>query len=392
MINKLRGMERRRAGVLASMGDRWQTLPKWQRSLGLLAFVAFLYHLPYLGKLPGGLVIPGLNGLRTDSISGGSNWSGVLFTCAVYVLVAIGLNVVIGLAGLLDLGYIGFFAIGAYGVALFGSVNSPVVQWFQAEFNLPATWAVTWAICAFIALVLALISGVILGWPTLRLRGDYLAIVTLGFGEIIRIVARNAENVTNGPQGISAIPGPEGPPSPDNQVFGLIDVKPWYWLALTVVLLMVFAVRRLEHSRVGRSWLAIREDEDAAAVMGVYPFKFKLWAFAIGAALGGFAGFLFASRYAFIDPTQFNVNLSILFVAMVVVGGSGNMIGVSVGAVLLAYLPERFREVADYRWLAFGLAMVLVMILRPQGLIPSRRRARELKDRAAQAEEAPAHV
>ncbi|MFV2101153.1 branched-chain amino acid ABC transporter permease [Micromonospora sp. LOL_024] len=392
MINKLRGMERRRVGVLALMGDRWQALPKWQRSLGLLAFVAFLYHLPFLGKLPGGLVIPGLNGLRTDSISGGSNWSGVLFTCAVYVLVAIGLNVVIGLAGLLDLGYIGFFAIGAYGVALFGSVNSPVVKWFQAEFDLPATWAVTWAICAFIALVLALISGVILGWPTLRLRGDYLAIVTLGFGEIIRIVARNAENVTNGPQGISAIPGPEGPPSPDNQVFGLIDVKPWYWLALTVVLLMVFAVRRLEHSRVGRSWLAIREDEDAAAVMGVYPFKFKLWAFAIGAALGGFAGFLFASRYAFIDPTQFNVNLSILFVAMVVVGGSGNMIGVSVGAVLLAYLPERFREVADYRWLAFGLAMVLVMILRPQGLIPSRRRARELKDRVAQAEEAPAHV
>ncbi|GAB3862515.1 hypothetical protein GCM10029963_68920 [Micromonospora andamanensis] len=266
------------------------------------------------------------------------------------------------------------------------------MQYFQREFDLPPTWAVTWAICAFIALVMALISGVLLGWPTLRLRGDYLAIVTLGFGEIIRIVARNMEGVTRGPQGISAIPGPEGPPSPDNQIFGLIDIKPWYWLAITVVLLMVFAVRRLEHSRVGRSWLAIREDEDAAAVMGVYPFKFKLWAFAIGAALGGFAGFLFASRYAFIDPTQFNVNLSILFVAMVVVGGSGNMVGVSVGAVLLAYLPERFREIADYRWLAFGLAMVLVMILRPQGLIPSRRRARELKDRAAEAEEAPAHV
>lgn len=250
----------------------------------------------------------------------------------------------------------------------------------------------TWAVCAFIALVLALISGVLLGWPTLRLRGDYLAIVTLGFGEIIRIVARNMENVTNGPQGISAIPGPEGPPSADNGIFGLVDVKPWYWLALTLVLVMVFAVRRLEHSRVGRSWLAVREDEDAAAVMGVYPFKFKLWAFAIGAALGGLSGFLFASRYAFIDPTQFNVNLSILFVAMVVVGGSGNMVGVSLGAVLLAYLPERFREVADYRWLAFGLAMVLVMVLRPQGLIPSRRRARELQDRAAEAEEAPAHV
>ncbi|MFI7077344.1 branched-chain amino acid ABC transporter permease [Micromonospora sp. NPDC049903] len=385
MIDKIRDLDRKRTNALHSVGDRWRALPKWQRSLSFVAFVIFLYYLPLLG-------IPGLTWLRTDSISGGSNWAGVLFTCAIYVLVAIGLNVVIGLAGLLDLGYIGFFAIGAYAVALFGSVNSPVVKWIQAEFNLPTTWAVAWAICVFIALVMSLISGVILGWPTLRLRGDYLAIVTLGFGEIIRIVARNLEGVTRGPQGISAIPGPEGPPSPDNQVFGLVDVKPWYWLAISVVLLMVFAVRRLENSRVGRSWLAIREDEDAAAVMGVYPFKFKLWAFAIGAALGGFAGFLFASRYAFIDPTQFNVNLSILFVAMVVVGGSGNMVGVSVGAVLLAYLPERFREVADYRWLAFGLAMVLVMILRPQGLIPSGRRARELKDRAAEAEEAPAHV
>jgi branched-chain amino acid transport system permease protein len=376
---------RKKSGGLTGVGDRWRALPKWQRSIGVLAMIAFLYYLPLLG-------IPGLTWLRTDSIAGGSNWAGVLFTCAVYVMVAIGLNVVIGLAGLLDLGYIGFFAIGAYAVALFGSVNSPVVKWLQQEFDLPPTWAVTWAVCALLALVLTMISGVLLGWPTLRLRGDYLAIVTLGFGEIIRIVARNMQGVTNGPQGISAIPGPEGPPSADNQYFGLVDVKPWYWLAITFVLVMVFAVRRLEHSRVGRAWLAVREDEDAAAVMGVYPFKYKLWAFAIGAALGGLSGLLFSSRYAFIDPTQFNVNLSILFVAMVVVGGSGNMVGVSVGAVLLAYLPERFREIADYRWLAFGLAMVLVMILRPQGLIPSRRRTRELKDRAAEAEEVPARV
>jgi branched-chain amino acid transport system permease protein len=239
-------------------------------------------------------------------------------------------------------------------------------------------------------MALTMISGVILGWPTLRLRGDYLAIVTLGFGEIIRIVARNLDgssgpNVTRGPKGISAIPGPEGAPAADNKVFGLIDVKPWYWLAITVVLIIVFAVRRLEHSRVGRSWLAIREDEDAAAVMGVPGFKFKLWAFAIGAAVGGLSGFLFASRNAYIDPGQFNVTLSILFVAMVVVGGSGNMVGVALGAVLLAYLPERFRTVADYRWLAFGLAMVLVMVLRPQGLVPSRRRASELADRAKEA-------
>jgi branched-chain amino acid transport system permease protein len=387
MMSKLRDLDERRVaavGRMHGMGDRLRRLPGWQRAIGLLAAVGVLYYLPLLG-------IPGLVWLRTDSISGGNSWAGVLFTCAIYVLVAIGLNVVIGLAGLLDLGYIGFFAIGAYSVALFGSVNSPIVQWIQRTWSLSSDWAVAWAICIPLAIVLTMISGVILGWPTLRLRGDYLAIVTLGFGEIIRIVARNLDgttsgpNITRGPKGISAIPGPEGPPSTDNQVFGLIDVKPWYWLAITVVIVMVFAVRRLEHSRVGRSWLAIREDEDAAAVMGVPGFKFKLWAFAIGAAVGGLSGFLFASRNAYIDPGQFNVSLSILFVAMVVVGGSGNMVGVAAGAVLLAYLPERFRIIADYRWLAFGLAMVLVMILRPQGLIPSRRRASELADRAKEA-------
>ncbi|WP_422774164.1 branched-chain amino acid ABC transporter permease [Plantactinospora sp. WMMC1484] len=378
MMEKLRAAEARRRATIGGVADRWRALPLWQRAVGFLAFVAFLYYLPYLG-------IPGLTWLRTDYIVGGNSWAGVLFTCAIYVLVAIGLNVVVGLAGLLDLGYIGFFAIGAYSVALFGSTNSPVVQWLQQSFDLPQTWAVTWAACIPIALALSLVSGVILGWPTLRLRGDYLAIVTLGFGEIIRIVARNLTEVTNGAAGISAIPGPQGPPAADNNIFGLQDLKPWYWLAITVVLLMVFAVRLLENSRVGRSWLAIREDEDAAAVMGVYPFKFKLWAFAIGAALGGLSGFLFASRNAFIDPTQFNAQLSILFVAMVVVGGSGNMVGVAFGAVLLAYLPERFRFIADYRWLAFGVAMVVVMVLRPQGLIPSRRRARELQDRAKEA-------
>jgi branched-chain amino acid transport system permease protein len=380
MSERLRNLGDRRQQTFAAMADRWRALPRWAHWAAAAAGIFFLYYLPLLG-------IPGLTWLRTDYAEGGSNWAGVLFTCAVYVLIAIGLNVVVGLAGLLDLGYVGFFAIGAYSVALFGSTQSPVVKGLQNQFGLPQEWAVAWAVCIPIALTLTLISGVILGWPTLRLRGDYLAIVTLGFGEIIRIIARNSA-WTGGPQGVAAIPGPEGPPSTD-AVFGLLDVKPWYWLAITVVLVMVWLVRRLEHSRVGRSWLAIREDEDAAAVMGVHPFKFKLWAFAIGAALGGLSGFLFASRSGFIDPTQFNVNLSILFVAMVVVGGSGNMAGVAVGAVLLTYLPERFRGFADYRNLAFGVAMVLVMVSRPQGLIPSRRRARELQDRA---KEAPANV
>ena len=364
------------------VGSRFRALPKWQRAAAFLAFVVFLYYLPLLG-------IPGLTWLRTDSIDGGNNWAGVLFTCAIYVLIAIGLNVVIGLAGLLDLGYVGFFAVGAYSVALFGSRQSPVVQAIQDKWGLSAEWAIAWAICIPIALALAMISGVILGWPTLRLRGDYLAIVTLGFGEIIRIVVRNSTEWSGGPAGVAAIPGPQGAPSADNNIFGLIDPKPWYWLALSVVLVVVFLVRRLENSRVGRSWLAVREDEDAAAVMGVNPFKFKLWAFAIGAALGGLSGFLFASRQGFIEPNQFNANLSILFVAMVVVGGSGNMAGAALGAVLLAYLPERFRDFAEYRFLVFGLALVLVMLLRPQGLLPSKRRTRELKDRQ---EEVPAGV
>lgn len=190
-------------GFFAEVGERWRGLPKWQRAIGFLAFVGFLYYLPLLG-------IPGLTWLRTDSIEGGNNWAGVLFTCAIYVLIAIGLNVVIGLAGLLDLGYVGFFAIGAYSVALFGSVQSPVVQKIQESFGLSETWAVAWAICIPIAIALTMISGVILGWPTLRLRGDYLAIVTLGFGEIIRIVIRNGVNWSGGPAGVAAIPGPEG--------------------------------------------------------------------------------------------------------------------------------------------------------------------------------------
>ncbi|MEJ3748105.1 branched-chain amino acid ABC transporter permease [Actinomycetes bacterium KLBMP 9797] len=381
MTETLRRVNDSRARLTAGIGDRWRALPKWQRALGVVAFVAILYYLPYLG-------IPGLTWFRTDTIPQGNNWAGVLFSCAVYVLIAIGLNIVIGLAGLLDLGYVGFFAVGAYSVALFGSTQSPVVKALQNRFDLPADWAVAWAVCIPIAIALTMVSGVLLGWPTLRLRGDYLAIVTLGFGEIIRIVARNS-TWTGGPQGVAAIPGPEGAPSADNEIFGLIDPTPWYWLALSVVILMVFAVRRLENSRVGRSWLAIREDEDAAAVMGVPGFKFKLWAFAMGAALGGLSGFLFASRNAFIEPTQFSAQLSILFVAAVVAGGAGNIPGVALGAFLLAYLPERFRDFSEYRTLVFGLALVLVMLLRPQGLLPSRRRARELQDRA---KEAPANA
>ena len=369
--------------ITAAWRQRWDAAPKWQHWLAGAAAIAFLYYLPYLG-------IPGLTWIRTDSVPGGNNWAGVLFSISVFVLVAIGLNVVIGLAGLLDLGYIGFFAIGAYSVALFGSVQSPVVKYLQERFDLPPTWAVAWALCIPIALVLTMISGVILGWPTLRLRGDYLAIVTLGFGEIIRITARNLDNVTNGATGISGVPVPPGPEIDGRSFFNTIDAERWYWLALTILILIIFLAFRLEHSRVGRAWLAIREDEDAAAIMGVAAFKFKLWAFAIGASVGGIAGLLFGSKQQYVEPNAFMVNLSFLFVAMVVIGGSGNIYGVLLGAFLLTYLPERFREFQEWRPFAFGIALVLVMLLRPQGLVPSRRRAREFEDRKVEAEEAAA--
>ena len=377
-MDKLREVDEKRPRKASGMGERLRALPRWQKWLLGIAAVVFLYYLPYLG-------IPGLNYIRTDMSAAGSDWSSTLFTCAVYILVAVGLNVVIGLAGLLDLGYIGFFAIGAYTVALFGSPDSPVVHGLRNQFGLSENWALAWGLCIPLSIALTMISGVILGWPTLRLRGDYLAIVTLGFGEIIRIIARNSQ-FTNAQTGITQIPGPPGKNPDSTPIFGVNDIAPWYWLALTVVLICVFLVRRLEHSRVGRAWLAIREDEDAAAVMGVPGFKYKLWAFAIGAALGGVSGILFASRQGYIDPTNFSLNLSILFVAMVVIGGSGNLVGAAFGAFLITYLTERFRFFADYRPLMVGVAMVAIMVLRPQGLIPSRRRSRELADRREEGE------
>jgi branched-chain amino acid transport system permease protein len=365
--------------------DRFADAPPWARSGVLLLVVAFAFYLPYLNILPFAYI-------RTDLSSGGSDWASVLFLVVVYMIVAVGLNVVIGLAGLLDLGYVGFYALGAYSVALFGSPSSPVVEAIQGKFDLSEEWAVPFAICIPIAILMSLVAGVILGAPTLRLRGDYLAIVTMGFGEIIRITARNADPITNGAAGIVNVPVPPGPVIDGKAFFNTADAERWYWLALVVLLLLIFMARRLENSRVGRAWLAIREDEDAAAVMGVAAFKYKLWAFAIGATLGGLAGLLFGSKQQYVEPNAFMLNLSFLFVAMVVIGGSGNLVGVLLGAFLLTYLPERFREFQEWRPFAFGLALVLVMVLRPQGLVPSRRRATEFEDRKHEAEEAAADV
>jgi branched-chain amino acid transport system permease protein len=363
--------------------DRLGGFPTWVRALLMLLVVAFAFYLPYLNILPFAYI-------RTDLSATGTDWASVLFLVVIYMIVAVGLNVVIGLAGLLDLGYVGFYALGAYSVALFGSTSSPVVEAIQSRFGLSEEWAVPFAICVPIAMAMALIAGVILGAPTLRLRGDYLAIVTMGFGEIIRICARNLDPITNGAAGITNVPVPPGPKVDGREFFNVSEPERWYWLALVVLIILIWMAKRLENSRVGRAWLAIREDEDAAAIMGVAAFKYKLWAFAIGATLGGMAGLLFGSKQQYVEPNGFMLNLSFLFVAMVVIGGSGNILGVLIGAFLLTYLPERFREFQEWRPFAFGVALVAVMILRPQGLVPSRRRAREFQDRKVEAEEAAA--
>jgi branched-chain amino acid transport system permease protein len=260
------------------------------------------------------------------------------------------------MAGLLDLGYVGFYAVGAYVVAVLTSKHA----------SLP------WLVAVPIAVAVSMLSGVLLGAPTLRLRGDYLAIVTLGFGEIIRLLAEKFDWL-GAAAGISNI---KGPPDIGPLKFSGLDRKPYYWLGLTIVIIVYFLLRRLEDSRVGRAWTAIREDEDAAELMGVPTFQFKLWAFAIGAAVGGLAGTLYAAKAAFILPANFQLQLSILFLAAVVLGGPGNMPGVIVGAVAVGYLPERLRFLNTSRYFYFGLLLVIMMIFRPQGLIPRRQRAR----------------
>ena len=326
--------------------------------------LALLYVLPLLK-------LPILNTPRSDFASV------LFFPIGIYVLLAIGLNIVVGLAGLLDLGYVAFFAIGGYTMGLLG-VNA---HWTFYEI-LP------------VAVLASMAAGFILGTPTLRLRGDYLAIVTLGFGEIIRITARNSDPL-GGPRGIFGIPHPS---TTLGMKFSLLNPKPYYWLLLTIIVVMVLMVRRLERSRVGRAWTAIREDEDAAELMGVPTFKFKLWAFAMGAGIGGLAGCIFATKVVSITPDNYTFSLSILTLAAVVLGGAGNLVGVVVGAVLVAYLPERFRVFDEARVMIFGAALVIVMIFRPQGLLPNRQRASELTENTGQggmgalgAEVAPRH-
>lgn len=284
----------------------------------------------------------------------------VLTQVGIYVTLALGLNIVIGLAGLLDLGYVAFYAVGAYA---YGLLSTRVGLSF---------WEV-WPLGA----LLAALFGVLLGIPVLRLKGDYLAIVTLGFGEMIRITLNNWDSLTRGPNGIIGIPRPK--------VFGFTFSTPihYYYLSLAMVGLTIFVVGRLNRSRIGRAWTAIRDDEVAAETMGINLMKAKLLAFALGATWAGLAGVFFASKMTFISPESFTFFESVIILCMVVLGGMGSVPGVILGASLLVILPEVMRQFALYRMLIFGGAMVVMMILRPQGLIASSRRviALGLRDR-----------
>jgi len=346
----------------------------------------------------------------------GNSWVRIIDMALLYIMLALGLNIVVGFAGLLDLGYIAFFAVGAYLVGLFSSpqfaallesviyyspaLGEALVAFFGPEIQQDGIHLSVWAIVPLAALVAGL-CGALLGAPTLKLRGDYLAIVTLGFGEIIRIFMLNLNdpiNVTNGSQGINMIDpirvfgvSLAGEAGSNSTVmiggYGMPSVNAYYFLFLALVMTTIFITGRLQHSRLGRAWVAIREDEIAAKAMGINTRNVKLLAFAMGASFGGVAGAMFGAFQGFVSPESFSLTESIAVLAMVVLGGIGHIPGVVLGGVLLAALPEVLRHVVDpaqmalfgrivieaevLRQLLYGLALVLIMLIRPAGLWPS---------------------
>ncbi len=292
----------------------------------------------------------------------GQYWNYTLGTVGIYVLLGLGLNIVVGLAGLLDLGYVAFFAIGAYSVALLTAPTPHNLLW-------------NFWIVLPIGIVLAATAGVLLGIPVLRMRGDYLAIVTLGFGEIIRILSKSdlLTGFSGGPKGVPNV----GSPS----LFGIrFNDVGFVYLILLAVLLIIFVTNRLQDSRVGRAWIAMREDETVAQAMGINTLRHKLLAFAIGAAFAGLGGAIFASRNQFTGPEDFNLMVSINVLCVVIVGGMGSIPGVIAGAFALKGLPEVLRELENYRVMFFGALLVVMMIMRPEGLIPSKRRRLEMRE------------
>ena len=322
----------------------------------------------------------------------GNAWVRIADMALLYVLLALGLNIVVGYAGLLDLGFVAFFAVGAY---MFGLLASPhltdTFPWIAAMFP-NGLHTPLWAVIP-IGAALAGLFGVLLGAPTLKLRGDYLAIVTLGFGEIIRVFMNNLDNpvnITNGPKGLGAIDPMTvmGHPLSRKLDLGFVElssVTQYYYLFLVLVLVSVLICYRLQTSRIGRAWMAIREDEIAAKAMGINTRNLKLMAFGMGAGFGGVAGVMFASFQGFVSPESFSLMESVMIVAMVVLGGLGHLPGVILGAVLLSALPEVLRYVAGplqamtdgrldaaiLRQLLIALAMILIMLWRPRGLWPA---------------------
>ncbi len=300
-------------------------------------------------------------------------WQGVLVQqIGIYVLLALGLNVVVGFAGLLDLGYVAFYAIGAY-TAAYWSGALPV----HPPITLNMFWIIPFAVLA------AMLAGVVLGTPTLRLRGDYLAIVTLGFGEIIEIVATNLGGFTGGAQGALGIPHFRFNLLGLHYIWGIADL-PYYYLLLGFVVLSMIAFWSLDNSRVGRTWSAIREDEVAAEASGINILKYKVMAFAIGASTAGFAGLLTASQISYINPGDFTVQVSILILVLVIFGGMGSIWGALVGAAVIEWFQWflQVHPLFGYQpqdlYMYLGALLVVMMIFRPEGIIPSRRRKREI--------------
>ncbi|MBI3812765.1 MAG: branched-chain amino acid ABC transporter permease [Nitrospirae bacterium] len=306
-------------------------------------------HPVFLFGIVTGLLIIGPLGMNNYMID-------VLTLAGIYIVLALGLNIVVGMAGLLDLGYISFYAIGAYSYAL---LSTRLGISFWAALPLGGL-----AAAAF---------GVVLGVITLRLRGDYLAIVTLGFIQIVHLVLNNWDRVTNGPNGILNIGRPAIGP------FVFSQPIHFYYLILAIVSLTILAVNRLSRSRIGRAWIAIREDEVAAQAMGVDTTRLKILAFALGAFWAGIAGVFFAGKFAFVSPESFTFFESVIVLSMVVLGGMGSIPGVVLGALIVVILPEVLREFAGYRMLVFGAALVLMMVFRPQGLIGNPRWRIELR-------------
>jgi branched-chain amino acid transport system permease protein len=391
----------------------------WQRWLPWAALAAVLTY-PFWFELPpmSFLTLDAL-GLDLD----------VVILMLVYVMLALGLNVVVGYAGLLDLGYVAFFALGAYAVGWFASDKFSGVSFhfFSTAPDGAHGIHINMWLVILLGGVVAAIAGVIIGWPTLRLRGDYLAIVTLGFGEIIPDVFRNADklpvprglqwtppfldftnvNLTNGVRGVRSLDRPGFGDNLDAWTGGVlparfsgIELKPWYFTIVVMVLLAIFVIRRLEDSKMGRAWIAIREDEIAASAMGVPLMRTKLWSYGIGAVFGGLVGAYYGSFIGSVFPTSFSFAISIYVLVMVVVGGMGNIRGVIVGALVLEYLNfkglekigdginntidlvgiDQAVDIPRYKQLIFGVLLVLMMLLRPEGLLPSARRKAELHE------------